>query len=120
MPAPTQYATAGGPLIALAALVVIVLICRWVFSTSHRDKRPTSRGAHRPGAQRPGAAQAPGSYGLLVPVATVRTQGDADLLRGVLRDAGIRATVSDGQAPDERVVLVFSADADRARSAVSR
>ena len=111
MDAPAQYDTAGGPLIALVALVVVILICRWVFSTSDRDKRA---------AERLRKARSRGDYGLLVPVATVRTEDDAVLLRDVLREAGIRETVADGTAPGERVVLVFRADADRARSLVSR
>ena len=97
-----------GPLVALAALGLIVLICRWVFSTSHRDDRL---------ARRLEKARTAGDYGLLVPVATVRTREDAELLRGVLRDAGIRGTVAD--AADGLVVLVFRADALRARDLVA-
>ena len=32
-----------GPLVALAALGLIVLICRWVFSTTERDERTARR-----------------------------------------------------------------------------
>jgi len=105
-----QYSNIGGPLVAVLAMVVLVLLCRWVFSTGPRDERVAARRAR---------AQARGDYGLLVPVATVRTEDDAALLRQVLRDAGIRGTVADGDAPGERVVLVFRADAERARSLVS-
>lgn len=108
---PTQYENVGGLVVALVALLAIVLICRWVFSTSHRDSRASQRVAK---------ARARGDYGLLVPVATAPTADDAEVLRGVLRDAGIRATVAAGQVAGERIVLVFRTDADRARSLVSR
>ena len=110
MPAPMQYSYAGGMLVAVGAMVVLVLLCRWVFSTTDRDRR-TARRLQRLSAQ--------GDYGLLVPVTTVRTDADAALLRGVLREAGIRGTVADGEQPGDRVVLVFRADAERARSLVS-
>jgi len=105
-----SYSFLAGPLVAFAALVVLILICRWVFSTTHRDERT---------ARRLVALAAPrgGDYGLLVPIATVRTRADAEMLRAVLREAGIRCTVS---ADDEGAdVLVFRADALRARDLVS-
>jgi len=99
-----------GPLVAGGAMALIMLMCRWVFSTSTRDQRT---------AQARARAQAAGDYGLLVPVAVVRTQEDGDLLRDVLRDAGIRGTVA--AAPSGGLaVLVFRADAQRASSLVSR
>ena len=107
---PTQYATADGPLISLVALVVIVLLCRWVFSTGDRDARTRARLEK---------ARERGDYGLLVPVATVRADQDAEVLRSVLRDAGIRGTVAAGEQPGERVVLVFRAEAERARELVA-
>ena len=105
-----QYENIGGPLVAVLAMVVLVLLCRWVFSTSTREQRTAARLAK---------VQARGDYGLLVPVATVRTQADAVLLRDVLTQAGIRGTVAEGEAEGERVVLVFRADAERARGLVS-
>jgi hypothetical protein len=99
-----------GPLVAAVALGLIVLMCRWVFSTSSRDQRV---------AQQRARAQAAGDYGLLVPVAVVRTQEDADLLREVLRAAGIRGTVA-ASTGGGLAVLVFAADAARASSLVSR
>ena len=98
-----------GPLIAVAALGVLVLLCRWVFSTSHRDDRT---------ARRLAALQSHGDYGLLVPIATARTHDDATMLRGVLQDAGIRCTTglsADGASTE---VLVFRVDAMRARELV--
>jgi hypothetical protein len=91
------------PLISLVALGLIVLICRWVFATGHR---PVAR-------QRDDA----GDLGLLSPVAAVRTRQDADMLRDLLREAGIRAGVSD--AGDGLQVLVFTKDLERARELVS-
>lgn len=98
----SSYHFLEGPLIAVAALAVIVLICRWVFSTEHRTPRPA------PPLSR--------DFGLLEAVAGVRTRDDADMLREVLRDAGIRATVS--AAAENYTVMVFRDDAPRARSLV--
>ena len=99
-----------GPLVAAAALGVILLICRWVFSTDHRDERTTRRLA---------TLQASGDYGLLVPIATTRTQDDTLMLSSLLREAGIRCTTiatADGLGTE---VLVFRTDAVRARDLVS-
>ena len=98
-----SYHFLEGPLIAVAALGVIVLICRWVFSTDHRAVRPAPR---TPG----------GDYGLLEPITAVRTRDDAEMLRTVLRDAGIRASISETIGCYE--VLVFHDDAARARGLV--
>lgn len=105
-----SYSYLFGPVVAMVALGVLVLICRWVFSTTHRDDRT---------ARRLAKIASQGDYGLLVPVATARTLDDADMLRGVLRQAGIRSTA--GEAPDGRgtEVLVFRADVTRARELVA-
>lgn len=103
----SSYHFLYGPLVAAAALGVILLICRWVFSTSHRDDRT---------ARRLEKARARGDYGLLVPVARVRTADDAQMLRAVLHEAGIRCTVA---SEDDGIdVMVFRADAVRARDLV--
>jgi len=100
-----------GPLVAAGALGVIILICRWVFSTTHRDDRT---------ARRLAKAKARGDYGLLVPVAEVRTPDDAEMLRTVLQGAGIRCTVGEGAVDESGLaLLVFRADAERARDLVS-
>ena len=104
----SSYHYLVGPLVAAGALAVIILICRWVFSTDHRDDRT---------ARRLEKAAARGDYGLLVPVARVRTADDAEMLRDVLRGAGIRCTVAGDEAGTE--LLVFRADALRARDLVS-
>jgi len=48
----------------------------------------------------------------------VRTRDDALMLRELLREAGIRANVSEGELPGEHVVLVFRSDATRAKQLV--
>ena len=106
----SSYHYLVGPLVACGALLVIILMCRWVFSTSDRDKRAARRATLA-------VASRGGDYGLLVPVASVRTADDAEMLRAVLRDAGIRCTVvADGDGAE---VLVFRADALRAKVLVS-
>lgn len=103
----SSYHPLLGPVVAVAALGLIVLMCRWVFSTDHRQDR----------APRRAVAPVAGDYGLLVPVARVRVAEDAELLRGVLQDAGIRGTVA--REPDGRLsVLVFRAEESRARGLV--
>ncbi|MCW2776948.1 MAG: hypothetical protein JWN17_673 [Frankiales bacterium] len=98
-----------GPIVAVAALGVIVLLCRWVFSTDHRADRADARLQKVAGAH---------DYGLLVPVATVRAAEDAELLRSVLKDAGIRGTIA-AAADGGLSVLVFRGDASRAKGLVS-
>lgn len=105
---PRQYDNIGGPLLVLVVLLVLVLICRWVFSTTDRDERA---------ARARSAALSRGDFGLLEPVATVRTPEDAEALREVLAGQGIRATVTP-EDDGTRTVLVFRRDADRARSLV--
>ena len=108
----SSYSFLVGPLVAAGALGVIMLMCRWVFSTDIRDERT---------ARRLEKARSRGDYGLLVPVARVRTPADAEMLRAVLREAGIRCTLAldegaEGAAATD--VLVFRADALRARDLV--
>lgn len=93
-------ATASESLIALLAMGVLALICRWVFSPA----RPT----------RPRPEPEPHDYGLLVPVTRARSAEDAVMLRDLLVAEGVRASVS--PAHD---VLVFAADLDRARALVT-
>lgn len=108
--APMQYSNSGGMLIAVVAMVLLVLLCRWVFSTGDREQRT---------ARRLEKARSRGDYGLLVPVVTVRTEVEAASRRDVLTAAGIRCTVAEGLEPGTVAVLVFRSDADRARTLVS-
>lgn len=98
----SSYAYLAGPLTALGALGVIVLICRWVFNTDHR--------------QVPASLVREADFGLLRVVAVVRTIDDAEMLRAVLRREGIRGTVT--PTTSGFAVLVFAADVDRARELV--
>ena len=100
---PNHYWT--GPIAALVALAVVVLICRWVFAAPPARVRP------RPPR---------GDFGLLVPVATTRTAEDAERVREVLRAAGIRCTVADAEGSGGRQLLVFRSDAARASELVRR
>lgn len=100
-----------GPAILVLALGVLVLICRWVFSTTARDQRASR-------AQTQGKAR--GDYGLLVPVVCTATPREAEGLRQVLREAGIRCTLAPAAEPQGHAVLVFRADASRARELVRR
>lgn len=100
----SSYHYLVGPLVAVGALGVIILMCRWVFAP------PKPRAATLPAPTRGG------DYGLLVPIASVRTGADAEMLRSLLREAGIRCTVAaDAEGAD---LLVFRADALRARDLV--
>ena len=92
-----------GPLMAVVALGLILLICRWVFAP---EKKKTAAPRPVPRAD----------YGLLEPVTVVRTRPDADMLREVLVDAGIRCTVT--ETDGAFAVLVFRADAVAARDLV--
>ena len=110
MPISNSYSFLVGPLVAVVALGLIVLLCRWVFSTSTRDARTAAQ------AKRASTRQ---DYGLLVPIATVRTVDDGQMLRSVLGEAGIRCTVTESDPPGTFTVLVFRADALRARDLAS-
>ncbi len=105
MPVVNSYHFLLGPIVALAAMGLITLLCRWVFSTDDRQARTQQR------LERAASAR---DYGLLVPLTTVRTPEDAEMLRAVLREGGIRANVS-----PELELLVFRTDLDRARALVS-
>ena len=106
----SSYSYLFGPLVAMLALGVIILLCRWVFSTDHRDDRTARRLAR---------LASHGDYGLLVPIATVRTADDAAMLGEVLTGAGIRCTTGAAADGVSTEVLVFRADVVRARGLVS-
>jgi hypothetical protein len=97
----TSYPHYAGPLIFAVAFLAVLLLCRWVFTPNHPEPRvPKERG----------------DYGLLMPITVVRTVDDAQMLRELLAEAGIRATVAD--ADGGFAVLVFSDDVARARELV--
>jgi hypothetical protein len=88
-------ATGRETLIAVLAMVVVALICRWVFTPTHTQVR----------------REAPRDFGLLVPVHQARSTEDAQMLRDHLVTEGVRASVN---AAHE--VLVFRQDAEKARA----
>lgn len=102
----SSYQYLVGPLVAFGALGVILLLCRWVFAPPKRAAAPRAVTPKRGD-----------DYGLLIPIATVRTAADAEMLRTLLREAGIRCTVA--ADADGVELLVFRADAARARELVS-
>lgn len=93
-------ASARESLIAVLAMVLVALICRWVFSPTHNA--PVRRPAE------------PVDYGLLVPVTQAPSAEDALMLRDHLVAEGVRASVNGSHE-----VLVFRQDLDRARQLVS-
>lgn len=97
-----SYSFLFGPLLALLAVGVIMLLLRWAFSSGHSlvERRPT-RGNED-------------EYGLLVTVAAPRTFIEAEVLRRTLEDADIRATLAPTvQGPR---IMVFPEDASVARA----
>jgi hypothetical protein len=89
------------PFIALLALLVLMGIARLSF------------GPRRRGAKLPPGSRRVVDLGLLVPLRTLPTSDDAELLRSRLRDNGVRASVS--VETHGYVVLVFRHDEPRAR-----
>ena len=90
-------------LIAVAVILLLGLITRWIF-------RPARRGPIRMPVD---ASDSP-DLGLLTVVATGLSRPDALHRRAVLGEADIRSSMS--RRRDGRLdVLVFHADADRAR-----
>jgi hypothetical protein len=87
-----------GPLTVLAVIGALALVLRWVYGVS------------RPMPPEPRADD----FGLLREVTTVDDACDANALRAVLADAGIRSTIA--RTPHGgTTVLVFVKDLDAAR-----
>ncbi len=97
------------PLFALIAVCGLGLLGRWVFAPNYRKDRK--------------------DYGLLVSVATITGQADAERARDALTAAGLRATLGESHAtvrvthdghafpqPPGHHVLVFPQDELRARN----
>lgn len=96
-----------GPVAAMAAVGVLILVSRWAFGSGSRPPLRLRQ-------------TGPADYGLLLPVATVRSREDADMLRQLLADAGIRGTVVTVPAESDQTyggfqLLVFPASAPEAR-----
>jgi hypothetical protein len=101
VPAWNAYSYAFGPLFALLAFGILVLLLRWAFA------RGSSVVAAPPRTGRPE------EYGLLVPVATPGSYVEGEVLRRRLVAAGLRATLA--QTVEGPRVLVFPDDEARAR-----
>lgn len=97
MPEWESYSYAFGPLVALVAVLVLVLLLRWTFSRggSLVQRRPES------GSET--------DYGLLTAVAKPATFVEAEMLRRRLLDHGIRATLA--PTTEGPRVMVFPDDA---------
>jgi hypothetical protein len=90
-------------LVALGAVLLLILVLRWVF----RPSRPRA-------GSRPVDAAESADLGLLTVVVAAVDRTEAMRLRAVLGDAGVRSSMSkrrDGALD----VLVFHGDAQRAR-----
>jgi len=90
-------ATAQETVIALCAMLLITLLCRWVFTPSHTQVR------RKPAPD----------FGLLVTVHHARSEEDAVMLRDHLVTEGVRAAVTDAHE-----VLVFAHDEEKARALI--
>ncbi len=90
-------------LIAFGAVALLALILKVFFG---RGRDTTAFAIRSPGD--------PDDFGLLTPAAIMDSPSEAEALRALLRNAGIKATTTRGQ--DGRFhVLVFPAELDRAR-----
>lgn len=95
-----------GPAIAMAAVGVLSVVLRWIYSDAGRRGRVV-----RP----PVRSGNPADYGLLVPVTSIADQAGAASLQRLLAGHGIRATVTPA-AGGGVTVLVFRHDEGRARA----
>ncbi|MGL4172731.1 MAG: hypothetical protein ACRCTR_01460 [Actinomycetota bacterium] len=82
MPSWGSYSFVYGPLVAFAAMGVLIGLLRWTF----RRGRSLAEREPRDGS--------PDQYGLLIPVAAPSTVIEAELTRAHLARHGIRATVA--------------------------
>lgn len=93
------------PLVAIAAVGVLVLILRWAYSPGHSlvERRPHQG--------------APDEYGMLTTVAAPATFVEGEQLRLRLEASGIRATLAPTTAGPR--LMVFPDDAKTARAVLS-
>jgi hypothetical protein len=106
MPTWGSYSYVYGPMMALVAIGVLVLVLRWAFGRgSSVVERPPQRGN-------------PDQYGLLDAVAAPGTYIEAELLRQRLESSDIKATVA--MTNDGPRVMVWPDDRQRAESIVRR
>jgi hypothetical protein len=88
-------------LVVFVVVGLLVVLLRWTFSGSAVGNPP------EPGR--------PDDFGLLTPVAIVDSADEAQRLRALLAEAGVRATRTVG-SDGRHHVLVFAAEVDRARN----
>lgn len=101
-----SYSYAIGPVLAFAGLGILILLLRWAFSRGHSVvAAPPKRGTAE-------------EYGLLIPVAHPGSYVEGEIVRRQLEEAGIRATLA--QTLEGPRVMVWPADADAARTCLSR
>jgi hypothetical protein len=114
VPTTTSYDPVLGIIGALLVLALLSVLARWAFSPAPRSSGHTGRRFAR--------ETEPEDFGLLIPVATAPTREDAEMLRDVLQNNGIRCTLAPVKAASGRRgamhVLVFLGDADRAKNLV--
>jgi hypothetical protein len=90
------------PLVALLVVGLLVLLLRWTFRRGHSlVAAPPRAGGER-------------DYGMLEPVASPATFVEAEFLRALLEDHGVRATLA--PTTDGPRVLVFAEEARAARA----
>jgi hypothetical protein len=92
--------------LVFAMIALLGLVLRWTFS---RDRNAPTWPPEQP--PQPGASD---DFGLLAEVAALESAEDARRVRGVLAEAGIRATTTVA-ADGRHRVLVFASDIHRAR-----
>jgi hypothetical protein len=97
-----SYSYVYGPLVAVGALSLLVLVLRWSAkpggSLIERRVRPSD----------------PDDYGMLVAVSMPRTYADGEMQRLTLEDQGVRATLA--TTVDGPRLMVFPDDEERARA----
>lgn len=105
MPSWGSYSYVYGPLVALLAIGVLVLLLRWAFSTGGSV------------VERPARPGDPDEYGLLDAVAAPGTYIEAEMIKQRLDDAGIKATVA--MTNDGPRVMVWPVDRVEAEAIVT-
>jgi hypothetical protein len=106
MPGWNSYSYVFGPLVAAGLLLFFVFFLRWAFR----------RGASVVAA--PAKAGRTDEYGVLVPIASPGTYVEGEIARRRLEDAGIRCNLA--QTLEGPRILVWPADADKAKTLLSR
>lgn len=104
MPTWGSYSYVYGPMMALVAIGVLVLVLRWAFG----------RGSSV--VERPPQSGSPDQYGLLDAVASPGTYIEAEILRQRLEAGGVKATVA--MTNDGPRVMVWPDDRHKAESIV--